>query len=150
MDDISAGVIGWLGTLGTFGAYALLWRGRVGPASRIYAVLNTLGGLLGAIAGVLYGAWPSVASNVVWAAVGLHTLVAIARRSVEDSSGLAASAQIAASPTGEDATGAIGLPGREPSPELPLPVPAAAVIGLLPPLTLPLPTSSIPVVRIAG
>lgn len=144
MDDISAGVIGWLGTVGTFGAYALLWRGRVGPASRVYAALNVLGGLLGAVAGVLYGAWPSVASNAVWAAVGLHTLIVVSRRQSEAT--VVVDDRVPAEVMGEE-TGAIALPTTASAVDTPPPVPASSAAGL-PPFVVALTTSSIP--RIAG
>lgn len=70
-----AAALGWLGTAGTFGAYLLLWRGRVASDSLSYALLNTVGGLLGALASGWYGAWPSVASNGVWAVLGAHTVI---------------------------------------------------------------------------
>ena len=64
--------LGWLGTLGTFGAYLLLSRGWLATHSLTYSMLNVVGGLLAACASAAYGAWPSVVSNVVWAVVGLH------------------------------------------------------------------------------
>ena len=67
--------LGWLGMAGTFLAYVLLWKGRLSPESLAYALLNTAGGLLGGTASALYGAWPSVASNVVWALVGLQSVI---------------------------------------------------------------------------
>jgi hypothetical protein len=72
--------LGWLGMAGTFGAYVLLWRGRLASESLTYSLLNTVGGLLGGMASAAYGAWPSVASNLVWAAVGLHGVVTALRR----------------------------------------------------------------------
>lgn len=75
-----AAALGWLGTVGTFVAYALLWRGRVTSESRRYAALNTVGGLLGGAGSVLYGAWPSAAANFAWAALGLHALIGAHRR----------------------------------------------------------------------
>ena len=64
--------LGWLGTLGTFGAYLLLSRGWLATHSLTYSMLNVIGGLLAACASAAYGAWPSVVSNVVWAVVGLQ------------------------------------------------------------------------------
>lgn len=66
--------LGWLGTAGTFGAYVLLSRGWLASHSVTYSTLNVVGGVLGALASAAYGAWPNVASNVVWAAVGLHAV----------------------------------------------------------------------------
>ncbi|GER22991.1 hypothetical protein NCCP1664_14870 [Zafaria cholistanensis] len=70
-----AAVLGWMGMLGTFIAYAMLCRGRLTQESFMYAALNTAGGLVGGISCALYGAWPSVVSNVAWSLVGLHSLV---------------------------------------------------------------------------
>jgi hypothetical protein len=68
--------LGWLGTVGTFMAYAMLWKGSVTPESRRYAALNVAGGLMGGSACVLYGAWPSAASNFAWAALALYASIA--------------------------------------------------------------------------
>jgi hypothetical protein len=73
-----AAVLGWVGTIGTMVAYFLVSRGRLRPDSARYATLNAAGGTLGAAASALYQAWPSVASNVVWAVIGLRTLVQVA------------------------------------------------------------------------
>jgi hypothetical protein len=70
-----AALLGWLGTAGTFAAYAMLWRGHLESTSIRYAALNVVGGLLGGLGSAFYGAWPSVASNLVWAALGLHSVV---------------------------------------------------------------------------
>ncbi|GAA3696647.1 hypothetical protein GCM10023081_37110 [Arthrobacter ginkgonis] len=75
-----AAALGWLGTAGTFLAYAMLWRGRLTSESRLYALLNMAGGLMAGSACVLYGAWPSAASNLAWAALGLHGVVRAYRR----------------------------------------------------------------------
>lgn len=75
-----AAVLGWIGTAGTFVAYLLLWRGRVGSESLAYALMNAAGGVLAGAASVLYGAWPSAASNLVWAAIGLHSMLSALRR----------------------------------------------------------------------
>jgi hypothetical protein len=79
-----AAAMGWLGTLGTFGAYVLLWRGRLDSGSLRYALLNAAGGLLGGTASALYGAWPSAASNFVWAAVAMHTAATRIRARIAD------------------------------------------------------------------
>ena len=71
--------LGWLGTAGTFAAYLLLWRGRLSIESRKYAALNVVGGCMAGLASVIYGAWPSAASNFVWAAVGLQSILQTAR-----------------------------------------------------------------------
>ena len=70
-----AAAMGWIGTVGTISAYVMLSRGRWQPASLRYATLNGLGGLLAAAASAAYGAWPSVASNLLWSAVAVHSAV---------------------------------------------------------------------------
>ena len=76
-----AAALGWLGTAGTFLAYAMLWKGRLSSESRLYAALNMAGGLMAGSACALYGAWPSAASNLAWAALGLHGMIRAYRRS---------------------------------------------------------------------
>ena len=77
-----AAVMGWIGTLGTMGAYVMLSRGRWHSASLRYAALNVVGGILCGLASAAYGAWPSVASNLVWSLVALHSAAStlLARR----------------------------------------------------------------------
>ncbi len=70
-----AAAMGWMGALGTIGAYMMLSRGRWHSASLRYAAVNGIGGLLGASASAAYGAWPSVASNLLWSCVALHSTV---------------------------------------------------------------------------
>ena len=68
-----AAAMGWIGTVGTIGAYVMLSRGRWHSASLRYAALNAMGGLLCAVASAAYGAWPSVASNVLWSFISVHS-----------------------------------------------------------------------------
>lgn len=75
-----AAALGWVGTVGTFVAYLAVSRGWLAGHSWRYATLNAVGGMLGGIAATLYGAWPSAASNFIWAAIGVGTLTDIVRR----------------------------------------------------------------------
>ncbi|MCG2623928.1 hypothetical protein LVY72_18710 [Arthrobacter sp. I2-34] len=61
-------------------AYAMVLRGWLTSASRAYAALNAAGGLMAGTACVIYGAWPSAASNLAWAALGVHSMVGMYRR----------------------------------------------------------------------
>jgi hypothetical protein len=70
-----AAALGWVGTVGTIGAYVLLSRGRWHATSLRYGALNGFAGLVGAAGSTLYGAWPSVASNLLWSCVAAHTVV---------------------------------------------------------------------------
>lgn len=73
-----AGLLGWLGAIGTFVAYVAVARGTLAADSWKYAALNAVGGTLGAAASVLYGAWGAAFSNSVWALVGAHALTMMA------------------------------------------------------------------------
>jgi hypothetical protein len=70
-----AAAMGWIGTLGTMGAYVMLTRGRWQSASLRYSTFNAIGGLLCATASAAYAAWPSVASNLVWSGIAVHSAV---------------------------------------------------------------------------
>jgi len=74
-----AAAMGWIGTVGTIGAYVLLSRGQWSAASLRYSAINGVGGLLCGAASAAYGAWPSVASNLVWSAVAVHSVVTTLR-----------------------------------------------------------------------
>ena len=100
--------LGWLGMGGTFLAYLLLSRGRLASESLTYALLNTAGGILGGAASVLYGAWPSVASNLVWALVGMQSVAAAL--SQERATRRAAEGDAAAAPSGTGSLCLVGAP----------------------------------------
>lgn len=74
-----AAVMGWIGTLGTMGAYVMLTRGRWHSGSLRYSALNGVGGLLCAGGSAAYAAWPSVVSNLVWSGVAVHSAVLAVR-----------------------------------------------------------------------
>lgn len=69
-----AATLGWLSTIGTFCAYLLLSRGHWTATSLRYSLLNALGGIAGAMGSSFYGVWPSVVSNLLWAAIGAHAV----------------------------------------------------------------------------
>jgi hypothetical protein len=72
-------VVGWFGAAGLLAAFGLLARGRLTAASRPYIVLNLGGSAALAAGSAAVGAWPSVALNVVWLAIGLVTIIRPAR-----------------------------------------------------------------------
>lgn len=74
-----AATLGWVGTVGVLLAYLSVSRGWLAGDSGRYATLNIVGGALGGTASGLYGAWPSAASNFVWALVGVATVTAALR-----------------------------------------------------------------------
>ena len=69
-----AAALGWVGTVGTIGAYVLLSRGRWHATSLRYSALNAVAGFLGAAGSTLYGAWPSVGSNLLLSCVAVHSI----------------------------------------------------------------------------
>ena len=69
-----AATLGWVGAVGTLFAYLAVSRGWLCGSSRRYAVLNIAGGAMAGTAAGMYGAWPSAASNFVWALIGVVTV----------------------------------------------------------------------------
>jgi hypothetical protein len=80
-----AAALGWIGTAGTLLAYLSLSRGWLPSTSRRYAALNIVGGVLAGAACALYGAWPSAASNFIWAAIGMMSVAAAVRGGIRRS-----------------------------------------------------------------
>lgn len=78
-----AAAMGWVGTIGSITAYLLLTRGRWHATSLRYAALNGVAGVLAGSASAVYGAWPSVVSNLLWTCIAAQSAVATlyARRS---------------------------------------------------------------------
>ena len=70
-----AAALGWVGTIGTISAYVLLSRGHWHATSLRYAALNAVAGFLGAAGSTMYGAWPSVASNLLWSCIAVHSML---------------------------------------------------------------------------
>ena len=66
-----ADVIGWAGALALLAAYALLGWDRLRPTSIGYIGLNLAGSAGLAVNGVVHGAWPSTALNLLWLLIGL-------------------------------------------------------------------------------
>ena len=113
---MTAAVLGWVGTIGTMTAYILQSNGRLVSTSRTYAAMNVCGGLLGGSSAMLYAAWPSFASNLVWAGVGVWGLITSSRGSTRTRPTLVS----------EGVARDLGLHGH------PLQVPEAVEVGLRP------------------
>ncbi|KAA9159315.1 hypothetical protein FPZ12_020655 [Amycolatopsis acidicola] len=73
--SVVASVAGWLGGLGTAGAYVLATRRIIAPGSLVFQILNAAGGALLALSGAVSGAWPSATVNFVWMVIGVQALV---------------------------------------------------------------------------
>lgn len=65
---------GWVAFLLILGSYGLLSFGKISVRSPIYQWMNVLGGLGFVINCTWKGAWPTVALNVAWMAIGVYAL----------------------------------------------------------------------------
>ena len=57
------------------GAYALITFGTFTAESAVYQLLNVAGALGLSFLAFVKGAWPAVALNVVWASIGIVSLL---------------------------------------------------------------------------
>jgi len=65
---------GWSAAALILGAYCLLSFGKIQARAPLYQWMNILGALGFIINCTWNGAWPSVALNVVWMAIGIYAL----------------------------------------------------------------------------
>lgn len=79
-ERIAIEVIGWTGAALILAAYVLLSMGRLHGQSRLYQWMNVVGAACFVLNSGYNGAIPSAVLNVIWAGIGLYTLVIIARR----------------------------------------------------------------------
>lgn len=116
MMRVLAGSVGWVGAVGTVGAYALVSRRRMDAGSMRFQMINVLGAGLLAVSALSAGNWPSLVSNFVWMYFGLHALVGArhalaaavverwrdlrARRDSQGPSGNSSGPDVASSPDG--------------------------------------------------
>lgn len=71
--------LGWVGAVVCLTAYILVTRGRWAPTSGRYQLANVASGLMMGTVAASSGVWPSVVTNVVWAAVALHAVTVVLR-----------------------------------------------------------------------
>jgi len=71
-------ILGWAGTLLLLGAYALTSSGRLSGQAAGYHALNAIGAAGVAANVVARGAWPVATLEIIWALIGVVTLVRIA------------------------------------------------------------------------
>ena len=72
---VAASSLGWVGAVGTVGAYALVSQGRLHAHSVRFQMVNVVCGTLLALSALSVHSWPSTMSNLVWAAIGVHALL---------------------------------------------------------------------------
>jgi hypothetical protein len=67
--------LGWVGALGTVGAYALVSQRRLDAQSLRFQAINAVGAGMLALSALSHDNWPSAASNLLWAFFGTQALV---------------------------------------------------------------------------
>ena len=77
---IAINALGWIGAAALLLAYWLVSTRQAAGDSRMYQALNLLGSVLVLANSLYYGAYPSVAVNAVWIAIGLYALATPKRR----------------------------------------------------------------------
>lgn len=78
--NILIDVVGWVGSLAVVSAYALLAGHRLDSKSRLYHLLNLVGGVTLVVNTVYYGAFPSTFVNLVWAVIAVTALARVRGR----------------------------------------------------------------------
>lgn len=73
-------IIGWVGALVILVAYLLVSAGRLSGQSPAFQWMNVAGAAGFIVNSGYHGALPSAVLNIAWAAIGLATLVRLARR----------------------------------------------------------------------
>lgn len=73
-------LVGWAAALTILAAYLLVSSGRLSGQSATFQWMNVVGAAGFIINSGYHGALPSAVLNIAWAAIGLFTLVRLARR----------------------------------------------------------------------
>ncbi len=68
--------VGWVGAVGTVGAYALVSRSRLDANSMRFQTVNVVSAGLLAVSALSVTTGRRLVSNLVWAALGVHALSA--------------------------------------------------------------------------
>jgi len=66
---------GWIGAVGTVGAYALVSQRRMEAHSLRFQTINVVCAALLSVSALSVDNWPSAASNLVWMSIGVHSLL---------------------------------------------------------------------------
>jgi hypothetical protein len=77
MQSLLPTIIGFAGAFAVLAAFAASAAGRISSQGVVYHVANGAGGLCLVVSGFAAGAWPSVATNVIWAVISVTALSAI-------------------------------------------------------------------------
>ncbi|HEY0215779.1 MAG TPA: hypothetical protein VGC57_05255 [Cellulomonas sp.] len=71
--------LGWVGAVTCLIAYVMVTRGRWAASSGRYQLANVISGLFMGMVAARSGVWPSVVTNLVWMAVGVHAVTVLLR-----------------------------------------------------------------------
>ena len=66
---------GWIGAVGTVGAYAMVSQRRMEAHSLRFQLINVACAALLSASALSVHNWPSMASNLVWMLIGVHALL---------------------------------------------------------------------------
>jgi hypothetical protein len=72
--------LGWIGAAALVAAYWLVSTRKTSGDSTRYQMLNLIGSVLVLVNSLYYGAYPSVAVNGLWVAIGVYSLSGRAAR----------------------------------------------------------------------
>ncbi len=72
--NIFIDIIGWVGAVLVVSAYLLITTNKLKIASKLYQLMNLLGAAGIIVNSLSYGAYPSVAVNVVWIFIAFYGL----------------------------------------------------------------------------
>jgi hypothetical protein len=75
LQDLVIDTMGWIGAIAILLAYALVSAKKVPGDSVLYQGLNLAGSALLIVNSFYYGAFPSVAVNVVWIGIAAFALI---------------------------------------------------------------------------
>jgi hypothetical protein len=71
----AASTVGWVGAVGTVGAYALVSQRRLDAHSLRFQTTNVACAAALSLSALSVHNWPSMMSNLVWMLIGLHALL---------------------------------------------------------------------------
>jgi hypothetical protein len=72
---VAASTVGWVGAVGTVGAYAMVSQRRLSANSLRFQTINVACAAALCLSALSVHNWPSMMSNLVWMLIGLHALM---------------------------------------------------------------------------
>jgi hypothetical protein len=72
---VAASSVGWIGAVGTVGAYAMVSQRRLSANSLRFQTINVACAAALSMSALSVHNWPSMMSNLVWMLIGLHALM---------------------------------------------------------------------------